>query len=217
MLGQKFLAHPRLVIKPVQRRFRRNLHEVAIPFLVFGQHQQMVIGIALGWSALDVVVVLLADIKLATHDRLDPSLVRGIHKVHRTKNISVVGHGDRRHPQPLDAFHKLLNVASAIQQRVIAMQMQMYEFRHSLRVLLVFVALALGSSNSIRSKRKPRSTVIHRRGKQNAEIARPPQLRLRHLCSVGKGGRATGDAGCATQDQAARSALSAARDNHTHV
>jgi len=36
MLRQKFLAHPGLVIKAVQRGFRGDLHQVAVAFFIFG-------------------------------------------------------------------------------------------------------------------------------------------------------------------------------------
>ena len=71
VLGQKLLADARLVIEAVQRSLRGDLDQVAVAFFVFGQHQQVVVGVALGRRALDVVVVLLADVKLAADDRLD--------------------------------------------------------------------------------------------------------------------------------------------------
>jgi hypothetical protein len=43
------------------------------------------------------------------------------------KNIAVVGHGHRRHAQFVDALHKFLNVAGAVEQRIITMQMKMDE------------------------------------------------------------------------------------------
>ena len=90
----------------------------------------MVVGIAVGRRALDVVVILLADVKLAPDNRLDARFVRGIHKMHCAKNIAVIGHGDRRHAQLLDAFNQFFDVAGAVEQGVIGMQMQVYEFRH---------------------------------------------------------------------------------------
>jgi hypothetical protein len=74
MFRQKFLAHPRLVVEAVQRSLRRDLHQIAIAFFVFGQHQQVVISVAVGRSARDDVIVLLADVELASDDRLDPTL-----------------------------------------------------------------------------------------------------------------------------------------------
>ena len=71
MLRQKFFAHAGLVIEAVQRGFRGDLHQVAVAFFVFGEHQKMVVGVAFGRRALDVVIVLLADVEFTAHDRLD--------------------------------------------------------------------------------------------------------------------------------------------------
>src|ERR1700686_4847187 len=127
MLSQKFLAHPRLVVEAMQRGFRRDLHQVAVAFFIFGQHQQVVISVAVGWSASDDVVVFLADIEFASHDRFHANLMRGIYKMHRAKNIAVIGHGDRRHAKVMNPVNKFLDVASAIEQGVITMKMQVDE------------------------------------------------------------------------------------------
>jgi ketol-acid reductoisomerase len=47
--------------------------------------------------------------------------------MHRAKNIAVVGHGHRGHAELVDALDEFLNVASAVEQRIIAMQMQVDE------------------------------------------------------------------------------------------
>jgi hypothetical protein len=73
------------------------------------------------------VVVLLADVEFASHDRLDAGLVRRIHEMYGAKNISVIGHGDCGHAKFLNPIDEFLNVASAVEQRVIAMQMQVDE------------------------------------------------------------------------------------------
>ena len=90
----------------------------------------MVIGVPLGRSAADVVIVLLADVKFAAHDRLHARLVGRIHKMHGAKNIAVVGHGDGRHAQLFYTLNQLFDVARAVEHRVIAMQVQVDEFRH---------------------------------------------------------------------------------------
>src|ERR1019366_9350311 len=71
MLRQKPLAHPWLVVETMQRRFRSNLGQIAVAFLVFRQHQEMIVSVALGRGALDVMVFFLADVELAADDRLD--------------------------------------------------------------------------------------------------------------------------------------------------
>ena len=127
MLRQKFLAHARLVVEAVQRSFRRDFHQVAVAFFVFRQHEQMVIGVAVGRSARDDVVVFLADVEFASHNRFDASLVRRIYEMHRAKNIAVIGHGDRGHAKFLNPIHEFLNVASAVEERIVTMQVQMNE------------------------------------------------------------------------------------------
>ena len=53
--------------------------------------------------------------------------MRGIYEMHRAKNIAVVGHGHRRHAKFLDPIDEFLDVASTVEQGVIAMQMQVDE------------------------------------------------------------------------------------------
>ena len=74
MFGEEFLADARLVIKAVQRGFRGDLHQIAVAFFVLGEHQQVVVSVAFGRRALDVVIVFFADIKFAADDRLDAVL-----------------------------------------------------------------------------------------------------------------------------------------------
>ncbi len=90
----------------------------------------MVIGVTLGRSALDVVVVLFADVKLAADDRLHPGLVRGIDEMDSTEDIAVVGHGDRGHAQLFHALDKLFHVAGAVEHGVVGMEVQVNELGH---------------------------------------------------------------------------------------
>ena len=134
VFGQKLLADPRLVVKTVQRSFRSDLGQVAIAFFVFRQHQEMVIGIAFGRRALDVVVFLLADVQFAAHDGLHSRLLRRIHKVHRAEDIAVVGHGDRGHTQFLHPLAEFLHVAGAVEHGIVGMEMKMNELGHGLEI-----------------------------------------------------------------------------------
>jgi membrane-anchored protein YejM (alkaline phosphatase superfamily) len=74
------------------------------------------------------VIVFLADVKLASDDGLDADLVRRIYEMHRAKNVAVVRHRDRRHAEFMNPLNKFFDVASAIEQRVIAVEMQVNEF-----------------------------------------------------------------------------------------
>src|ERR1019366_3088020 len=139
MLRQEFLANAWLVVKAAQRSFRRDLHQVAVAFFVFGEHQQMVVSVTVGGSARDDVIVFLANVEFAANNRFDAGLVRCIHEMHGAKNIAVIGHGHRGHAKFLDPINEFLNVASAVEQRVIAVEMQMDE------LLLAHERLTLGS------------------------------------------------------------------------
>ena len=83
----------------------------------------MVVRVALRRRPPDIVIVLLADVQFAAHNRLHACLLRRIHKVHRAKNVPVIGHRHGRHAQLFYALHQFLNVASAVEHRIIAMQM----------------------------------------------------------------------------------------------
>ncbi len=67
MLGEKLLADARLVVKAMQRGLGSDLDQIAVAFFVFGEHQQMVVGVAFGGGA---VVVFLADVEFAADDGL---------------------------------------------------------------------------------------------------------------------------------------------------
>ena len=94
---QKLFADARFVVKAVQRGFRSDFDEVAVAFFVFGQNQQVVVGIAFGRGAVDVVIVFLADVEFAANNGLHAGGLRGIDEMHGAKNISVVGHGHGGH------------------------------------------------------------------------------------------------------------------------
>ena len=125
MLGQKFLADARLVIEAVQRSLGNDLHQVAITLIVLGQHDEVVVGVALGRGAM---VFLLADVELAAEDRLHARFFGGVHERHRAEDVAVIGHGDRRHLQLLDAADQALDLASAVEHGEVGMKMEMNEF-----------------------------------------------------------------------------------------
>ena len=126
MLGQEPLAHARLVVKAVQRRFGDNLDQVAIALVIFRQHHQMVVAIALGRGAM---VFLLADVKLAAQDRLHARFFGGIVECHRAEDVAVVGDGHGGHVEFLDAPDQALDFAGAVEQGVVGVKMEMNELR----------------------------------------------------------------------------------------
>ncbi len=83
----------------------------------------MVIRVAFGRHPLGVVILFLAYVQLAPDDRLNIHRLRRVIEVNCAKNIAVIGHRDRRHPEFLYPFNQLVNVAGAIQEGVIGVQM----------------------------------------------------------------------------------------------
>src|SRR5579884_1615223 len=128
VLREELLAHPRLVVHAVERSFRRDLYQVAIAFVVLRQHQQMVVFIAFGRSAM---VVLLADVEFAADDRLDSGVLGRVVEGNCTKNVAMVGHRDRGLTQLGHAFDQPIYVAGAVQKRVIGVEMEVGKLRHS--------------------------------------------------------------------------------------
>jgi hypothetical protein len=62
-------------------------------------------------------------------------MIRGVHKMHCAKDISVIGHGHGGHTQLLHAVAELFDVAGAVQQGVVGMQVQVDELGHRLSLI----------------------------------------------------------------------------------
>src|SRR3982751_594679 len=127
VLRQKFLADPWLVIKPVQRSLGGDLYQVPVSLFVLCQHEQVIVGVALRSRP---VILLLANVQLASHDRLDAMLVCRIHEMHGAKNVAVIGHGHGGHAELLHALAQLFDVTSAIEQGIVGVQVQVNKLGH---------------------------------------------------------------------------------------
>ena len=77
-----------------------------------------------------MVVVLLADVKLAADDGFDPVLVSGIDEVDSAEDVAVIGHGHSRHAEFLDALTEFFYVAGAIEQGVVGVEVEVDELGH---------------------------------------------------------------------------------------
>ena len=132
MLRQKLLAHPRLVVKAAERTFRGDLHQVAVAFFVLRKHQQVVVRVTLGRRALDVVIILLANIEFTTDDGLNASFVCRIYEMHSAKDVAMIGHGYSRHAQLFDPMDELFHVTGAVEHGVIGVKVEVDELGHEL-------------------------------------------------------------------------------------
>ncbi len=103
--------------------------QVAIAFLVLGQHQQVVVLVV---GRVGAMVLRLAHVEFASQDRLDALGLGCIEEVHRPVDVPVVRHRDGLLAQRGDAVNELVDVASAVEEGVFGVQMEMGEFGHGL-------------------------------------------------------------------------------------
>src|SRR5579872_3208525 len=82
------------------------------------------------------MVLFLADIQLATNDRLDVLVLGCIYEMDGPKNVAVVGHCNRWHPKFFHSATEFLNVAGAVEHGVISVKVQVNKLRHSLSSIL---------------------------------------------------------------------------------
>ena len=102
----------------------------------------MVCGIAGAIAALPA-----GDVSLDADDRLDPGLARLLIELHGPEQHAMVGERERRHLQLRRARDHARDRAGAVQQRIIAMVVEVYEvgMLHGLEPALT---AALGSAES---------------------------------------------------------------------
>ena len=141
VLGDDLGVHPRpLAELALERRERRQLEQVAHTRRVLRDHRQVGVGAA----ARDVVALLAGvapentagveagpgrDVGLNADDRLDPGLGGQVVELAGAEHVSVVGHADRRHLQPLGLGQHGSDLRGAVQHRVLGVVMQVHEGR----------------------------------------------------------------------------------------
>ena len=111
----------------MQRSFRGQADEIPIAFFVFGEHQEVVVLIV---GSVGAVILSLADVEFAAEDGLDPLFFGRLEEVNCPVDISVVGHGDGFLPQGGDPVYQFRNVAGAVEEGVLGVQMEVGEFGH---------------------------------------------------------------------------------------
>ncbi len=123
VLPQHVVVDARLVVKPADKAFRYDFHQVFIAVLVFCQKHQMASGL------IELRRLILhapgRRIDLASQDGLDALLLGFFIKVDDAKHNAVVGNGAGIHAQLLYRCNQLADSGGAIQQAVFCMYMQM--------------------------------------------------------------------------------------------
>ena len=122
-------VHPRLEVEAVEVRVAGKLEQVVPALLVLGEQDEvepavghageLAVG-AVGWSAVDVG----RDVGLDAEDGLDAFFFREVVKLNRVVQIAVVGHRDGVHAEFFHTFDQPVEPVRAVQQRVLAVQVQ---------------------------------------------------------------------------------------------
>ena len=123
MPGEQFLVHARLVVVAVEKRGGDQLDEVLVTGVVLGEQGEMAGGF-LGAAGLFLLHRTRCQVHLATDDRLDAFLVRGIVEFDGPEHVAMIGHGDGGHTVTLGLFHQVLDPHRTVQQRVLRVQVQ---------------------------------------------------------------------------------------------
>ena len=74
-----------------------------------------------------LAIMIPSDIRLDSQDRLDPILASDLIKLHRSKEIAVIGHSNRGHSKLLHTLDKRFNAIATIEQRIFGVQVKMNE------------------------------------------------------------------------------------------
>ncbi len=127
MLGQQIEVDPRLVIVALQEALRDQRDEVAVADQVGGQqrHVRLVADGAVEPPAR-------RDVGLAADDRHERVLAGGVVELHGAEHDAVVGQGDAGGAVLRGALAERVDATSSVQQRILAVNVQMDEFAHLL-------------------------------------------------------------------------------------
>ena len=153
--GQERLVDARLVVESVQLRGGCDRQQVLIAAHIFRQQQQVMrvaveAGVAVGHATL-------RQVGFHADDWLDAGVRAGAIEIQDAEHDAVVGDSQRRHVQRLCPRDQVLDAALSIQQRKLAMHMQVYEVAAHGRTMSFFVGWARLWRARIIAKLKARS------------------------------------------------------------
>ena len=123
MTSQQIFINARLVVKAIKITSRDQIDEVLVAILRLGKQHQVVVPVRIGAG----LVTLLGDVHLTANHGMNAFFVGFVIELNCAKEIAMVGHGDSWHALLLGDGHQLLDIAGAIQQRVIGMAVKVNE------------------------------------------------------------------------------------------
>ena len=140
ILFQVILVSSRMGIEPVSPSSGYNLYQIMVSFLILGKQYKMIVGTV---QLLAVTLLLPAGchIDLAAYYRLEMTalllesvinLVAVVLELLNAHHVAVIGNGNSTHTIGYSLVNHLFDIGLAVKQRVLRMDMKMYEFLHSL-------------------------------------------------------------------------------------
>src|SRR5258707_7186820 len=106
---------------------RDQLHEVVVAAFVGGQQGHVVVRLFDPRSRL-VVAAPGRDVDLAAQDGLDAPVDRRVVEGHGSEHVAVVGDGERLHAELAHLVDELVDVARAVEEAVLGVEMKVDEF-----------------------------------------------------------------------------------------
>ena len=127
VFGEVALADAGLAVEAVERGLGGDADEVAVAFFVLGEDEEVVVVVAFAGGA---VVFVFGDVELAAEDGLDAFFFGGVEEVDGAVDVAVVGHGDGLLAEGGDAVDEFVDVAGAVEEGVLGVEMEVGEFGH---------------------------------------------------------------------------------------
>ena len=133
-LLERAFVHPRLEIKPLEVGVTRQLDQVLPAGLVLGQQHQVEAAVADAGVFLEGAVArasvhVRGHVGLDAQDGLDALLLRQLVELGAVVQVAVVGDRHRVHAQFFHPLHQPVQPVAAVQQAVLAVQVQVHESR----------------------------------------------------------------------------------------
>jgi hypothetical protein len=129
-LAQQVEIDARLVVEALEVGLRDEVDQVAVPGLVHGDQQQVADRVEARVVALAPFLVEArpgGDVDLTADDRLDVVTTRGLVELDCSEEVAVVRHAHGRHAERLGPREERVDLDGPVQQRVLRVQVQMYE------------------------------------------------------------------------------------------
>ncbi len=142
--GQHLLVDARPMVEALGVADRDQLHEIVVAALVRGQQGHVVVRLFDPRSRL-VVAAPRRDVDLAAQDGLDAPVDRRVVEGHGSEHVAVVGDGERLHAELAHLVDELVDVARAVEEAVLGVEMKVDEFGVGQGLFLVPCSLFLFS------------------------------------------------------------------------